>query len=60
MEWTHTQITKVVKQLIAERKIDQEIDFKIQRSERRSDASKSQGTTKDSDAKGAKMFARTG
>jgi hypothetical protein len=34
MEWTHAQIVKVLKQLTAERKIDQEIDFKIQRAER--------------------------
>jgi hypothetical protein len=35
MEWTHAQIVKVLKQLIAEKKIDQEIDFSIQRAERR-------------------------
>jgi hypothetical protein len=35
MEWTHAQITKLLKALIAEKKIDQEIDFKIQRAERR-------------------------
>ena len=34
MEWTHAQIVKLLKQLIAEREIDQEIDFKIQRAER--------------------------
>jgi hypothetical protein len=34
MEWTHAQIVKVLRQLIAEKKIDQEIDFKIQRGER--------------------------
>ena len=34
MEWTHAQIVKLVKQLIAEKQIDQEIDFKVQRAER--------------------------
>ena len=34
MEWTHAQMVKVLKQLIAEKKIDQEIDFSIQRAER--------------------------
>lgn len=34
MEWTHAQIVRVLKQLIAEKKIDQEIDFSIQRAER--------------------------
>jgi hypothetical protein len=34
MEWTHAQIVKLLKQIIAEKKIDQEIDFKIQRAER--------------------------
>jgi len=34
MEWTHAQIVKILKDLIAERKIDQEIDFKILRGER--------------------------
>jgi hypothetical protein len=34
MEWTHAQIVKLLKQLVAEKKIDQEIDFKIQRGER--------------------------
>jgi hypothetical protein len=34
MEWTHAQIVQLLKQLIAEKKIDQEIDFKIQRAER--------------------------
>ncbi len=34
IEWTHAQLTKQVKELMEERKIDQEIDFKIQRGER--------------------------
>jgi len=34
MEWTHAQVVKLLRQLIAEYKIDQEIDFKIQRSSR--------------------------
>ena len=34
MEWVHAQVVKLLKQLINERKIDQEIDFKIQRAER--------------------------
>jgi hypothetical protein len=35
MEWAHVQIVRLLKDLIEERKIDQEIDFKIQRAERR-------------------------
>jgi hypothetical protein len=35
MEWTHAQVVKLIKTLIAERKIDQEIDFSIQRAERK-------------------------
>lgn len=35
MEWTHAQIVSLLKDLIEERKIDQEIDFKVQRAERR-------------------------
>jgi len=34
LEWTHAQITKVVRQYIEERKIDQEIDFTIIRGNR--------------------------
>ena len=34
MEWTHAQVVKLLKQLTAEKKIDQEIDFSIQRAER--------------------------
>ena len=34
MEWTHAQLVKLLKQLLDEKKIDQEIDFKIQRAER--------------------------
>jgi hypothetical protein len=33
MEWTHAQIVKMLKQLIAEKRIDQEIDFSIQRAD---------------------------
>ncbi|HYR09516.1 MAG TPA: hypothetical protein VEQ60_17210, partial [Longimicrobium sp.] len=35
VEWTHAAVTKVVKRFIAEHKIDQEIDFKILREERK-------------------------
>jgi hypothetical protein len=35
VEWTHAAVTKVVKRFVAERKIDQEIDFKILREERK-------------------------
>ena len=34
MEWTHAQMVRLLKQLIEEYKIDQEIDFRIQRGER--------------------------
>lgn len=34
VEWTHGQITQLVKRYIAEKKIDQEIDFKILRRDR--------------------------
>jgi hypothetical protein len=34
IEWTHAQLTKLLKQMMAERQIDQEIDFKILRGER--------------------------
>ena len=34
MEWTHAQFVRLVKQRLAERNIDQEIDFKIVRGER--------------------------
>lgn len=34
MEWTHAQLTTLIKQLMQESKIDQEIDFKILRGER--------------------------
>ncbi len=33
-EWTHAQVTQVLRQYLKERKIDQEIDFKIIRGER--------------------------
>lgn len=35
IEWTHARMTAVVKRLVEERRIDQEIDFQILRSERR-------------------------
>ncbi len=35
MEWTHAEITSLTRQLLKELQIDQEIDFKIVRSERR-------------------------
>lgn len=34
MEWTHAQLVRLLKRLIDEKKIDQEIDFKILRGER--------------------------
>lgn len=34
MEWSHAQLVKIVKRLLEERHIDQEIDFKILRGER--------------------------
>jgi hypothetical protein len=34
IEWIHGAVTKVVKRAMEEAKIDQEIDFKIQRGER--------------------------
>jgi hypothetical protein len=34
IEWTHAKLVEQVKRLMAERSIDQEIDFKIQRGER--------------------------
>lgn len=49
MEWTHAQMTRLLKQLSAEKRIDQEIDFAIQRAERRevvaSGASRETGAT---------------
>lgn len=35
IEWTHARITRVVKRLLDEQRIDQEVDFKIVRGERR-------------------------
>jgi hypothetical protein len=57
-EWTHAQITKVLKQLIAEKHIDQEIDFKIQRAER--PAGGTADAQKGKEEGGKKLFARTG
>jgi hypothetical protein len=34
IEWTHAKLTKIVKELMEERKIDQEVDFKILRGQR--------------------------
>jgi hypothetical protein len=34
IEWTHARLTKLIKELMEERKIDQEVDFQIQRGER--------------------------
>src|SRR5262245_28961486 len=34
VEWTHAKIVQILKQLMAERKIEQEVDFKILRGER--------------------------
>jgi len=36
VEWTHAKLVRLVKRLMEERKIDQEIDFKILRGERQS------------------------
>jgi len=48
MEWTHAKLTQFVKELMEERKIDQEIDFKILRGERQklSATRESEGTGK--------------
>jgi hypothetical protein len=48
MEWTHAKLTQFVKDLMEERKIDQEIDFKILRGERQklSAARESEGAGK--------------
>jgi hypothetical protein len=35
-EWTHSRVVQVVKQIMAERRLDQEIDFKIVRGQRQS------------------------
>ncbi len=57
IEWTHAKLVQLVKRLMEERKIDQEVDFHILRGER-------QGLTKDeappdADAGGMRNIART-
>jgi hypothetical protein len=53
-EWTHAQITQVLKQYMKEKKIDQEIDFKIIRGERSGIGDKPEGEKK------RRLFKRTG
>jgi phosphoglycolate phosphatase-like HAD superfamily hydrolase len=36
LEWTHAKLSKLVRELMEEQRIDQEVDFKVLRSERRS------------------------
>ncbi len=36
IEWVHSRVVQVLKQVMAEHKLDQEIDFKIVRGERQS------------------------
>jgi hypothetical protein len=43
IEWTHARLTKLIKELMEERKIDQEVDFKIQRGERQNLAREGRG-----------------
>lgn len=45
LEWTHAQLTKVLKQYVKEREIDQEIDFTIIRGDRK-DATRTDRETK--------------
>jgi hypothetical protein len=46
MEWTHSQLVRLVKQQMEEHKIDQEIDFSIVRGERKGPVSEQQGQQK--------------
>ena len=48
LEWTHAQVTKVLKQYLDERQIDQEIDFQIIRGDRQNATS----VDEDKDEKG--------
>lgn len=61
MEWTHAQIVKLLKRLGEEKKIDQEIDFKIQRAERRDVAASGAAEASDTSvaSKVRKAFQRT-
>ena len=54
LEWTHAQVTKVLKQYVKEREIDQEIDFSIIRGDRK-DATRS---SQDKPKSGRRMFSR--
>lgn len=58
MEWTHAQIVKLLRQLIAEKRIDQEIDFSIQRAERTK--ALATGANSSITTKVRKVFQRTG
>jgi hypothetical protein len=50
-EWVHSRVVKVIKQVLAEHKLDQEIDFKIVRGER-------QSLLRESDDRKRSMFSR--
>lgn len=58
IEWTHLQITQVLKHFMALRNIDQEIDFKIQRGQRQGLAEG--GGDKKEDTKSRNPLARLG
>jgi hypothetical protein len=57
IEWTHLQITQVLKHFMALRNIDQEIDFKIQRGQRQGLAG---GDTSKDESKPRNALARLG
>jgi len=61
MEWVHAQVVKLLKQLVHEKKIDQEIDFKIQRAERKQVIDSGSATSSEGSAvsKVRKAFQRT-
>ncbi len=54
LEWTHAQLTKVLKQYVKEREIDQEIDFTIIRGDRKGATS----ADRDQKEKGRRLFKR--
>lgn len=56
LEWTHAQVTKVLKQYVKEREIDQEIDFTIIRGDRKDAA---RGEQKEKPGLARRMFKRT-
>lgn len=62
-EWTHTQLTRLVKQLLEERRIEQEIDFKITRSDRQGFADRlntEDGAEKEKKKVGSNLLKRVG